>query len=538
MTNVRPLPVLSAIVAVAATLAFAWQVRHGAEVDIRTQHRIEAEEKISLVASTLSQTVNVRLNHTRSLAGFVRVKPDLTQEDFERFAEFLQEDLTGLRSLQLAPKGIVKFVTNIEQNRAALGHNLFADPKRRELVERSARNNEYIIAGPVNLLQGGQAIIARRPIYNDDRSFWGFATALIEVEPLFREAGYLKLAETLNMAVRGKDGRGAEGEVFYGDPAVFDDLLATATVVLANGTWQIGAAPRGNQRYEGFVFSGLFTLLSLIVAALIGSAVYVIADRPGRLRVEIDRATADLIEARDAAEAADRAKTEFVSVVSHELRTPLTAIRGSLELLLSGGVGDLNDKARELVTIGSRNSRRLVALVNDILDMNKMLSGELEFNIESVPLIDLLADAIAINQPYADSLQVGLALDAIKEPELAEIVIPCDRARIDQVITNLLSNACKFSPEGDVVRLGAARGPRGSNTIIITVSDNGPGIDPAFREKIFDRFTQADSSDTRKVGGTGLGLYICKLIVELHEGEIDFTSMPDEGTTFSVTLPL
>lgn len=537
MVNLRIVPLLSGIAAALVMLGLGWQIREQTAEEDHATKRLYAADKLSLVAATLSQTINVRLTHTRSLAAFVETVPDFEQSDFEKFTAVLQDDLEGLRSLQLEPNGIVTFVTDLERNRAALGYDLFADPESRALVERSIRDREQVFSGPLNLVQGGQAIIARRPIFNPDDSFWGFATALIDVEPLLREAGYLQLAKELRLAIRGKDGLGAGGEVFHGEASVFEDPVATARVALPVGSWQIGAAELHEHGHDGFVSSASFIAITAGLAILLGGAVYTIVDRPGRLRVEVKRATAELIEARDQAEAANRAKTEFVSVVSHELRTPLTAIRGSLDLLQSGTVGELDEKTKEIVRLGARNSRRLVALINDILDMNSILAGELEFKSETVPLVDLLNDTVAINQPYADSLNARLEIKPVDDPAVANAVIPCDRERIRHVLTNLITNACKFSPADGVVTL-SAEPALGGSAVAISVTDRGPGIAEIFRPHIFEQFTQADSSDTRQTGGTGLGLYISKLIMDRHGGHIDFETEIGKGTTFRIELPL
>ena len=226
----------------------------------------------------------------------------------------------------------------------------------------------------------------------------------------------------------------------------------------------------------------------------------------------------------------DRMKDEFVSTVSHELRTPLTSIRGSLGLLASGKIGEFPDKIKNLLNIANDNSRRLLFLINDLLDMEKLASGKMEFEYKPLEVTEFLKEAIEVNQGYGAQYNVNFV---IVDPQ-EETIIYADRNRMMQVLSNLLSNAAKFSPEGSSVEVSAK--PYNEN-IRIEVTDKGNGIPPEYQSQIFERFTQVDSSSTRHVGGTGLGLNIAKAIVEKHCGTIGFISNPEGGTTFYVDLP-
>jgi len=227
----------------------------------------------------------------------------------------------------------------------------------------------------------------------------------------------------------------------------------------------------------------------------------------------------------------ERIKTEFVSTVSHELRTPLTSIRGSLALLVSGVAGELSVKAKPLIDIAHKNSERLILLVNDILDMEKIESGKMEFQICPTKIMPLLKQALEANRAYAEQYNVSLKL----EGDLAGSMLSIDSNRLMQVLTNLLSNAVKFSPVGDEVILSISSDEQHSR---IEVKNRGSGIPEQFHSHIFQKFAQADSSDTRKKGGTGLGLSISKAIVEQMGGNISFSSEPDVLTTFFVAFPV
>ena len=226
----------------------------------------------------------------------------------------------------------------------------------------------------------------------------------------------------------------------------------------------------------------------------------------------------------------EKAKAEFVSTVSHELRTPLTSIKGSLGLIKSGATGELPDKLQSMLDIAYNNSDRLVLLINDILDMEKIEAGKMDFHIKPVDVQILVNEAIEANKGYGDEHNVKFVRAGLKE----QVLIDGDHDRLMQVLSNLMSNAAKFSPEGEQVLVSINRN---KDAIRIAVEDKGPGIPEEFRDNIFEKFSQADSSDTRKVGGTGLGRSITKVIVEKHNGTIDFETQTGKGSTFFIDLP-
>lgn len=227
----------------------------------------------------------------------------------------------------------------------------------------------------------------------------------------------------------------------------------------------------------------------------------------------------------------DRLKSEFVSTVSHELRTPLTSIRGSLGLVAGGMAGQLPDMAMNLIGIAKSNCERLIRLINDILDIEKIDSGKMRLDLEQMQLLPLLTQAIAANEGYGLANNVSLTLHC----DDTDLQVHVEADRLTQVVTNLLSNALKFSPAGGSVDVHVRRAGLGAR---VEVRDHGPGIPEEFRTRIFQKFSQADASDTRQKSGTGLGLNISRALVERMGGSIGFDTRLGEGTTFFFELPL
>lgn len=225
----------------------------------------------------------------------------------------------------------------------------------------------------------------------------------------------------------------------------------------------------------------------------------------------------------------DRLKADFVSTVSHELRTPLTSMRGALGLLLSGKMGELPARGRDLLQIAMTNTERLIRLINDILDIEKIDAGKVSMRRERLRLRPVVESTLTGLEAFARDARVTLRLVSD-----ADVEVFGDADRLVQVFTNLVSNAVKFSPPGATVDVSIV--PSG-DAVSVQVRDRGPGIPEEFAPRIFGRFQQAEDAGSRRSGGTGLGLSIAKSIVELHGGHIGFEPAPVRGTIFWVSLP-
>jgi signal transduction histidine kinase/DNA-binding transcriptional LysR family regulator len=233
---------------------------------------------------------------------------------------------------------------------------------------------------------------------------------------------------------------------------------------------------------------------------------------------------------RDLAIQSNQIKDEFISVVSHELRTPLTSIIGSLGLL-QNQFNDANSSERKLLDLASRNSERLLLVINDLLDIEKMESGSLHLEMLPLRLHSLIEEALALNTSYADKYSVSYRFENPQE----DIYVRGDKDRLMQVITNLLSNAAKFAPENSEILI---RCQRKNDTVRVSILDQGPGVADEYKQKVFEKFTQVDASTRREKGGTGLGLAISRALIRLHKGNIGVEDNLPQGSIFYFELPI
>ncbi|CAN5350999.1 hypothetical protein BH10PSE2_BH10PSE2_28490 [soil metagenome] len=398
--------------------------------------------------------------------------------------------------------------------------------QRSTQAEERSRRTERLVAGvfvallaviAASVIVTWRYILARRALVDDLRAAWSrtrviFDSALDAIITL-NPSGSI---ETVNSSAERMFGY-SQASLARRDISLLIDIApdGDGEFLKRLGTSQ-GALTKGlirqmeGRRNDGDLFP-VDVALSAMTLATGTHVVAVVRDISERRRIEIF-------------------KDEFVSTVSHELRTPLTSIAGSLGLLAGGAAGVLPDKAARLIQIANANSQRLVRLIDDILDIEKVESGKLRLDLRSIDLRVVAAQAIESVKAFADLYGVQLSL-----AEGASALVRGDEHRLVQVVTNLLSNACKFSPSGGQVRITVDRETRVAR---LSVTDDGPGIPETFRAQIFSKFAQADASDARAKGGTGLGLAIAREIAERHGGRLWFESTPGEGTTFHLDLPL
>ena len=248
------------------------------------------------------------------------------------------------------------------------------------------------------------------------------------------------------------------------------------------------------------------------------------------LEEKVEQRTHELQDARDDAVAANRSKTEFVSVVSHELKLPMTSIKGYSDLMLSGATGQLNENQTNFLTTIRNNVNRMATLVSDLADISRIESGNLRLEPREVPVWDVIDEVVTLTRTQVTQKNQTVTVDIPKELPKAW----CDRNRLAQILTNLVSNANKYTPEGGAIVVHATRE---GNLIQIKVEDNGLGMTPEDQQKLFSKFFRSADDKVREAPGTGLGLSITKNLIELQGGKIWFESEFRKGTSFFFTIP-
>ncbi len=593
--------------------------------------RQDVTQGLATVRTELEGTVSENMQTVRGLVAAIATEPDMNQERFAALASVILDDRDELRNIGAAPDMVVRLIHPLEKNRAALGLNFRENAEQWPEVKRAAESGKLVLAGPVNLVQGGAAFIGRVPVKLSARPgepyrLWGLISVVIDIDTLFDKAGLTRV-DHLTLALGKVEDNGEPGPILFGDADVFDRDPVEMRVNVPEGQWILAATPKGgwpSQAANAVALRMLLVAVGLLIvvpvlllswsmlrervvqgrlrslyelspsgiglydfsegrfircndaflrqsgyaaehilalsiddivveplhvelqAQLEASGRFGPVDRQcrrqdgsqflalitGALMAETRERTLAWLVIQDISERerVERMKSEFVSVVSHELRTPLTSIAGALKLVASGALGELPEKARPMIEIASQNGDRLTALINDLLDMDKLISGKIHVDMTFHALKPLLETALRQNQHYGQNAGVSLVLAACEET----LEVNVDERRFLQVMANLLSNAIKFSPPSGQVTVSAVQR---NGMVEISVKDEGPGVPQAFRETIFEKFTQVDSSDARQKGGTGLGLTITRGLVQMMSGQVVLADSPSGGALFVVTLP-
>ena len=288
---------------------------------------------------------------------------------------------------------------------------------------------------------------------------------------------------------------------------------------------------RGERSHLAVIGVGGLVISALVILRIVGllRALARISAEERQARLDAEDARAALAAQNEQLREFDRLKDEFVALVSHELRTPLTSISGYAEMLVEGETGPLNTEQRSFIEIIVRSAEKLMRIVEDLLLVARIQSGELKLVIEDVDLADVAARSVEAATPGAIAKHLALVVERDGPTHVLG-----EPGRLTQVLDNLLSNAIKFTPEGGRVSVKTA-GTNGS--VIVEVSDSGIGIPADEQERLFERFFRSSTAVSGEIEGTGLGLYITKAITEAHDGRIDVESHLGQGTAFRVTLP-
>ena len=614
--------------------------------ETKNARRMEIASQLESTTTKLEEAVQERLQLVRGLVAFVQSRKTFNDEEFLAFAQALEARQAGVLSLQLAPNGVIKYLTQPETNESARGLDLLANPQRFYMVQRSITRREYVITGPRALVQGGTAIVGRWPIFkpnaSGDSDFWGFAIILLDLGPLLADAGIGTVDRGLDYALRGRDGRGADGDVFFGEESIFANADAVHLVALPTGSWQIAAVANENWAVH---WSGRKWLwwVGLSLAALAGTMIWALVRRPRELRRLIEEATHALrvsqeryktlatvapvgifqisggtqlmfanevwseitgltgpgydslvyrrmihpedvdlvagtwerlkqdqvpfkieyrftkpggkeiwlletamhqptedaqdnlivgsivdITARKNAEAelaASNAELEqFAAIASHDLKAPLRAVKGYCALLQEEYADKLDEPARDYISSAIEGAVRMRNLIDDLLEFSR--AGFRARTIEMVESADVLDTVLAdLRFDIEDS---GASIVARNLPALL-----ADRHDLGQVFQNLVGNGLEYC--GDAEPRIVVEGEAAGDFWLICVADSGIGVAPEQADAVFEVFARLHSRSDHP--GSGMGLAICRKIIERNGGRIWLDSGYSDGARFCFTWP-
>ncbi|AFZ16645.1 SpoIIE family protein phosphatase [Allocoleopsis franciscana] len=542
-------PYVAASLTAASILALTWVINHSEQDRFHQRNRADVLNQLSAVRARLEGKLNQRLFLSRGLVAYIStINPDIDREKFDNLSKVIVAQQTGIRGVALYKNTVVTYMYPLAGWEKAIGFDPMTIPAEREAIKRAIRTKQSIFAGPINLVPTGVGFVSRTPIFltppnaaAESGRFWGMVGIIIDRDTLFKEAGLIDSQANLQYAIRGKDGLGVAGEVFFGDGKIFQQQPETSEVTLPNGSWQLAAVPIGGWP-KSAPTSQWFWLGGGLLAFLAGGLVFILVSAPAQLRKAVERATAALRESEEALLQAnadlqrlDKLKDEFLANTSHELRTPLNGIIGIAESLMDGVTGSLPPATRFNLSLIVSSGRRLATLVNDILDFSKLKHETIELQLKPVEMRSLAEVVLTLCQPLIG--QKNLQLINHISPDLP--AVSADENRMQQILHNLVGNAIKFTDSGTVEISAELIGQGNPNPqMAITISDTGIGIPEDKYDRIFESFEQADGTTARQYGGTGLGLAITKTLVELHGGKIGVESTVGVGSRFTFTLPL
>ena len=565
----------------AVVVAFFFQARAREEQRQLSEFRERAAQSFH----GMKNDVQITIETLRAAREFLTINPSLSAEQFESFTQPFQARYPNDSTIALiqrlpasersafeaqhgeiweyGPAGRqpaqssgeywpITFLSPSQANRKAIGFNQFTEPRRAEALFTAWHTHNLAISSRIHLVQDNDKIwseILALPLYRagsleQEKDVIGFTTLAFRVQPLVERTLADKAGE---FAVAVQDvTRPDDPQTLYEStmPPAGSSVSYAAPLELADHRWQVEIRPTAQYLrahvtdYSWAVLTGglsLVALLEVFLLILTGRTArieLVVAERTQSLQAEIQERR--LIEealrhARDQAEAASRAKGAFLATMSHEIRTPMNGVLGYCDLLRETA---LNREQLEYVRNIRISGDILLSLINDVLDFSKIEAGKMTLSPSPLSLRKATEEVLASLRAQAELKKLRLELDARAD---AKLIALADPTRLRQVLYNLVGNAVKFTAEGQVtVKLEDCAD---TSALKVSICDTGIGITPEVQSRLFQHFTQGDSSSTRSAGGTGLGLAICKRLVEMMGGQIGLQSEPGKGSVFWFTLP-
>ncbi len=514
--NWQLIPLWFGISGIAFLLWFALDQREHAHLER------EIETRTQSFGTLLQTNFRERLRSLQRMAyRWERRQGHISESEWKADAVNYIEDFRNFQAIEWVDASYhVRWVVPLLGNEKIIGFYTAAEPRRAAALREAQRTHQPSISQSINLVQGGKGFLIYLPLYAGER-FNGFLVGVYRIDDLISALLPTTLRRDFYLSI------GDRSEQIYTNlppdhpPEV--RLSHESLVPLADElNWNVRIYPTLSYLAE----NSSALPFAIILAGYILSTLSISLIDAQATQKQQAKALQQEIEERKLAE---QTKDRFISTISHELRTPLTAIRGSLSLLLGNALGDMSAPVKEMVNIAEKNSLRLLALINDLLDVQRLSSGHMQFELLPRRVQPLLDQAVTNHQALAQ--QHGLLIILEHCPE--SLQVRADSLRFQQIMSNLLGNAIKFARSGSEIRV---RTEQHNDLVRISVTNKGEPIPVAFRATIFEPFTQADASDTRRASGSGLGLSITKYLVEQHHGHIDYFST-EEATTFYFELP-
>lgn len=443
----------------------------------------------------------------------------------------------------------VYFVEPIKGNEAAVGFDLASNPTRLATLQKSRDTGQMLITARITLVQekGNQrGFLAFLPVYFGNPvsiaerrdQLRGFILGVYRVSDIFKRAIRQFQKEEIMMTLLDNSASKEEEFLYSYTPGSSSQIVQSLQYrkvlkEFAGREWSVVANPtkryladHQNRQAQLIFFTGLLFI------GLLASYIYLEANKKAEIERQVQERTTELRLAKEAAEAANRAKTSFLSMMSHEMRTPLTVIIGALEEI--GNLETLQKMSIEDIygytEIALPDSEHLLHIINDLLDIAKIEAGKLEISPMPIYAFEAVEEASLLTKALIEKKKINL-----ETAEIPDLIIQADSNRLKQILLNLIGNAVKFTPVGGKITLSVKQDDQSA---IFTVEDTGCGIPPEKHESIFRAFEQVDNSSTRPAGGTGLGLAIAKNLIEIHGGKISVTSEIHKGSIFSFSIPL
>lgn len=496
----------------------------GKEVKLNATYTAEAT--VRKVETQLSRY----LENSDLLKSIISSGHSISQEEFAHLARFMKEDKNVIEAYELAPKGVVQQVYPYKGNEEAIGLNMLKLPERKTEALLAKNSNEYTIAGPYELKQGGIGALIFDPIYVESgkkKEFWGFSILVINWDKFLEELQIKKLGDAdYKFDVWKKDAKGNRITIMNDGYGNVKNAL-TVSCSVPNDTWYFEIAPRNG--WIPLSLKILEVFLSVMIAAFLAVGYWQTGMRKHR-----EAAYAKKLEkSAKEAQVANEAKTRFLFNMSHDIRTPMNAIVGYSNLLEESL--DNKEVALGYIKKIKASNKMLISLINYILEMARIESGKVVLKEEQGDLRNFIEILKAVSEPQVKEKDLDFTWDI----DVEHVHIICDTTKLREIVMNIVNNAIKYTPQKGKVILSVKElepEEEGYASYCFKVKDNGIGMHKDYIPHIFEEFSRERTSTESKVAGVGLGLPIVKSLVDMMDGTIKVESEQNKGTTFSVFL--